>query len=445
MSEKFIAGAHIYDPPREPGLKRFKGLSTDPEGRNWLEIVSSRSYIPLQNSGVLRQMSYDINPILLNEFEKNKIDYRGFIEGQADNVIGTSYIHPILPDLNDDDKRIVIGAGLKRYVEDFGSKPKIFWSPEAAMDTATAKVLIEFGYEAFICAPWQVQLADGGRADNQPVKIDLGRGNIIVALPYDAEMHNEIAFGDVSNADRFRDKHVIPKKNETNPLMFWVDGETFGHHRRFADLFIHYLLTQSLPEVGINPLPINQLSLKELRLKEARLVERTAWSCKCGNLARWSGPCGCSSGNDVSWKSGYYKLFRDLNSQISKIARADLGRDYVPLVIAQFEQAFNNPGGIFTNPRESLISAVVDSLTALTSCATFFDSPHTSGRINIVFALEAIQHLRESGHSSEAGKLELFLMNGLNEIRDPENPYGTLRDVTESMLNNKILVASAYV
>ncbi|KKS64067.1 MAG: Glycoside hydrolase family 57 [Candidatus Collierbacteria bacterium GW2011_GWF2_42_51] len=85
-----------------------------------------------------------------------------------ENGIGEAFIHPILPDLSLSDKSIVISAGVGRFKDITGVNPKIFWPPETAIDTETLNVLIDNGYEGFVCAPEQIIQANGSASDNQP-------------------------------------------------------------------------------------------------------------------------------------------------------------------------------------------------------------------------------------------------------------------------------------
>jgi hypothetical protein len=430
---EIVAGSHFYDPPRNTYHEFYRDVSTDPLGENWLKNVYSRSYGPLMRSGVLSSMSYDINQVLLHEMKRHGLPSQDFIRGKKDNVIGTSYIHPILPDLTDDDKRIVIGAGLDSYRNDFGRSAKIFWSPESALDDATCKVLLEFGIEAVICAPWQLVTADGQPADNRPMRVSLSGRNSIIAIPYDRDVSRILAFKLKSSSYAFRDNVIRPKLGDSDFLIWWVDGETFGHHEPFADMFLHHLLLHALPESGIKTTPINQIDFKKLNLPNARLVERSAWSCHCGNLARWNGSCGCDRGNNLDWISPYYQTFAWLNQAVTQIIHMNLGKDW-RTISRKFEKAFINPGGRFTNTTLSLIAAKVDALTARTSCGTFFGDPDVAGRINIIFALEACQHLRDAGMSAQADYLEGQLMDRLKMIADPKNYTQSLSDVTHAML-----------
>lgn len=176
-----------------------------------------------------------------------------------------------------------------------------------------------------------------------------------------------------------------------------------------------------------------------MKLPQGKLFDRKAWSCLCGDLVRWRQGCGCSGGADASWKPGFYTLFEWLNTSITSIVALKLGRDYVDKMSENFETAFVNPGGSYTTPEQSLMAAKVDALTSRTSCGTFFHEPHTAGRINIVFGLEAIQHLRDAGLLKQADKLETEYMDRLRHIQDPKDYGRTLADVTDMMLNQQMV------
>ncbi len=437
----YICGAHFYDPPRSTYHQEYAGISTDPKSEDWLQKVYEDNYKPVSESRLLTRVSYDINAVLIHELEAHGLSADGFLRN-ADNVIGTSYIHTILPDLSTTDKEIVIGAGLERYRNDFGKDPLVFWSPEAAMDSATAEVLVDYGYQAFVCSPRQLD-THLHEADNRFFNIPLPSGRSITAIAYDRKVSKELAYGEKYNADDFARQHYAKKKGQFNNLITWVDGETFGHHWKFGDLFLNYLLFTSLPEIGIQPTPINQFDFKDLANITARLKERSAWSCECGDLRRWHSSCGCyrdTENYDSSWVDPFYSTFAWLNTEISTLAQQRFGRDYTEIMIKSFEQGFVNPGGKFTTPDLSLIAAAIDGLTARTSCGTFFSSPHTSGRINMLFGLEAITHLKESGETAKADRLLNAYFSRLDQIVDPTNYSQTLLRTLETMVEQKNLL-----
>jgi hypothetical protein len=106
-------------------------------------------------------------------------------------------------------------------------------------------------------------------------------------------------------------------------------------------------------------------------------------------------------------------------------------------LIDQFPQLLENRGGSTSTPTRSLLSAKVASLTALTSCGTFFDNPHTAGHINVAFCLQAIAHLRDSGLQQEADALRNQLDNDLSQVWDPTQPGENLRNLPQTLLGEK--------
>jgi hypothetical protein len=180
------------------------------------------------------------------------------------------------------------------------------WSLETALDTATLVDAQQAGYKGVLCAPEQLERIDGRPADNSPVRINLTNNGQIIAFAFDRPISSRLAFGAKDNADKFTYEVILKQLAELlqgDTLLTWTDAETFGHHYKFADLFLHYLLTNSLPSQNIHPVSLTQaLELIQLEdLPEARLRERTAWSCPHGDLVRWNGECPCFQ-TDASWK-----------------------------------------------------------------------------------------------------------------------------------------------
>jgi hypothetical protein len=438
LSKDILLHTHIYQPPRTVSHHLFKDIHTDPEHRDWTAIIDRECYQPLAEKGIFELISFDINGVLLAELERlNSPSLKKLTQNSRDNMVGTSYIHPILPDLSDSEKRIVIGAGLKRFQKDHhGHKPSVFWPPETAMDTKTAAILTEFDYKAFMCAPWQIKLPDGRPADNIPVRLNLPNGKSIIAIPFDRSYSAGLGFHDKSNAYTFVDHLVTPSFNDVpgQQLIGATDGETFGHHWKFGDHFLESLLKHALPSRGFRPIHSGQVDITDL--PEAQLVERSAWSCHCGDLKRWSNHCACT-GPDNSWKSNYYHTFKQLTAGIEKIARQELGGNYVNSMINHFETGFQNPGPSRSTPKESVLSAYVMALVGRTSCATFFDNPHTSGLINLLFGLVAIQHLKDAGLNRPGAKLEAEYMANLNRVTDPKHHQKTAKHMLENMLHQR--------
>lgn len=438
MGREIVIGLHFYQPPREAIHPEISKISTDPEGKNWTEIIDHQCYEPLAQEGVLEKVSYDIYQTLLIQLEKISPETASmYKKSMEENGVGESFIHPILPDLSEIDKSIVIASGVKRFKEITGQTPKIFWPPETAIDTDTLNVLSENGYEGFVCAPEQIVQQDGFASDNRPTIIALANGKQLIAYPFDRAISSLLAFDPKQNADTFANNYLRTKRDSiahNQVIIAWTDAETFGHHYKNGDKFLDYLLNSSLPSIGLYPTSINSLSLSNSNLPHGQIRERSAWSCPHGNLIRWSGSCDCGWGEDTSWKQPFTESMDFLNNQVSKILHNELGPGYDRLVVEKFYDNFTHPETV-NNPRKALISAKISSLIAKTSCATFFSSPDVSGKINLLYAYQSLLYLKDSGLQSTSRDLEKIFYKKLSNITYP-NCDGTALTALQNMLES---------
>jgi len=417
----FVAGQNIYQPPRQPAHNRLEGKST--QEVDWNLKITRECYSPQIREGTLDLASFDfyatirkMMPSLLNQEETTHLK-----ETMRSRGVGDSFLHVLLPDLDKRDKEILIKAGQNAFKEDVGATPQWFWPPESALDNATLEVLAEAGYLGVLCAPEQISGLDGP-ADNHPIILDLENGNHILALPFDRPVSSELGNGDKSNADKFAEKLIIPRIKDLTPslpMISWTDGETFGHHVPFANLFINYLLTVSLPNAGIGILNINDITKVWLTsdYRSGKLNQRTAWSCPHGNLIRWHGACPCDEGKNGAWKTHYCNALSDFNQQITLLLDQELGKAWPEKLAANFTQAIYHKGS--NNSEMSLLAAKASSLEAQTSCPTFFNNPLTSGKINLLFARQSLENLKDAGQTLLAKKLQQNLIQELSKGIDP--------------------------
>ena len=422
MGREIVVGLHFYQPPREATHPTLSTISTDPQDKNWTAIIEKQCYEPLAHGGILNKVSFDIYQSLLLQLEKiNPETAAIYQKTMKENGIGEAFIHPILPDLSLSDKSIVISAGVGRFKDITGVNPKIFWPPETAIDTETLNVLIDNGYEGFVCAPEQIIQANGSASDNQPTIINLEQGRQIIAYPFDRTISRKLAFDEKQNADFFAHSFVKPR-NENTPqnqvIIAWTDAETFGHHFQNGDKFLHYLLDSSLPSIGLYPVSINNLQLDISKLPKGMIRERSAWSCPHGNLIRWNGSCDCGWGQDTSWKEPFISAMNYLNNEVSSVLQAEIGRGYESIVSANFYELYAHPEKVNT-PEKALIAANISSLIAKTSCATFFSSPEVSGKINLLYAYQSLLYLKDAGLIATSSNTEKILFEKLAAIQYP--------------------------
>lgn len=394
---EMVVGLHLYQPPRHVMHEELSSISTDPNNQDWTEIIDKESYRPLITSKVSENISFDVFGTLRQDLKKIDPQIVEIMDQKLKtNGIADTFIHPILPDLSREDKEIVIGVGKDSILKDIGVELPFIWVPETALDYETLEVLSEFDYKGVVCAPEQVRSFGGESTDSQPIKINLKNGKIIYAIPFDRPVSSAIAFRDKSNADQFCQDFIRPAFNGSKRMIIsYTDGETFGHHWKYGDKFLDYLTNVSLPEQGITPVSINSLNLEKIAV-EGELYNRSAWSCPHGDLIRWRGNCGC--GQDGEWKGAFYNACEKLNEQVTKLVKEELRPNYKELVIKNFEQSFENKG-IKHNKSAlmMLVSAKASALTSRTSCATFFDNPSVSGKISILFGVQSIAYIKDTG------------------------------------------------
>lgn len=418
---------HFHQPSREASHSRLKHVNTDPQRINWTEVITQQSYKYLSKH-VLQKVSYDISGTLDLALETIDPETASAMRTHfLTNGIAHPSIHALIPDLPKVDKRIGIGAGVNRFIKLTGRKPKYFWPPETAIDTETAEVLADFDIWGFFCAPGQIELKEGGNADNIPTLMKLPSGRVITALPFDRVFSKKLAFDDEERARddayKFTDLVVLPGLQRLRngfPLLGCTDGETFGHHMKWGGAFIDTLVNHALPERGINVVSINEVDMKKVTFAEGRIRERTAWSCPHENLARWRGECDCGSeGLDVSWKRPFYGALHRLNNGVTEILKKELGDNFPEKVIDRFDQALRNPGPPFTTPELSLISTKTSSLNGVSSDGTFSKDPGATGNNNILFARQAVEHLKDAGLKEEAARIWTQFLNTMREVHNP--------------------------
>lgn len=452
-----VVGFHFYNPIREGKRIGLHPQQTSPDGIDWLERVLRESYFPLAQKGIYKLATYDVYCELLNH-ELPRVMAMYAAEGKADGVamaqttidamksslaengVGSTYAHSMISDRNTINKRFLIHSGYKQFIKDSGGTPPQFlWTPESGLDIETVQIAAEVGYRGILCAPHQVRLESGELAGVRPTKLKLPKGGELIALPFHKGTSQAIAFADKYDAPLFADKYIVPAysdiPDEQIPVVTYTDGETLGHWWKYGEYFAKYLLEEALPKRGVKLTSVNKLEFPNL--PEGFLQERTAWSCLDGDLARWKGPCQCCKTNDGKWKTPFHEAHRDLNNSITKLVQSELGLsddEFVKILSDDFGTYLENSGPPNTDTRTSALSAQASGLLATKSCGTFFDTPGTSGLINITFAMQAIAHLRDSGLTEKADKIENKYRTKMHKMKDPSDPNRRGTDMIDGLL-----------
>jgi hypothetical protein len=249
------------------------------------------------------------------------------------NAMAQSFHHSILPLLSAADRRTEIRWGLRDFEVRFGRRAVGLWLPETAVDLATLRYLVDEGIRYTILAPWQA--AESHLETRRPYRVDLGDGRAIVVAFYDAGLSASVSFepAATADADRFARERVAARlagtpfdDGEPGLVVIATDGELYGHHQQFRDLFLQRLVSPAADgtDRGFDVVELAGALLGPPieSLRPMRIVERTSWSCHHG-VARWSSEC--PDAHDGRWKGPLRSAFERLAAGVDAVT-ADLFR-----------------------------------------------------------------------------------------------------------------------
>ena len=322
--------AHFYQPSRlDPWTGRLPAEPSAAPFHDWNQRVHAECYRPNAERGTLPYLSWNLGPTLADWMAtEDEAAHARFVADSA-SAIAQPYHHSILPLASAADRRTEIAWGIRDYELRFGRRPAGLWLPETAVDRATLREAARQGIAWTILAPWQA--AESGIDTRHPYRIDLGDDAGIVAIFYDSGLSASASFEPeaTADADRFARERVAPRLGG-GPLpldaplaVIATDGELYGHHQQFRDLFLQRLL---LPDPDASDRGFDVVTL-DVAVAEAashglpamRIAERTSWSCHHG-VARWSGECPDAS--DGRWKAPLRAALERLAGAIDVVTAA---------------------------------------------------------------------------------------------------------------------------
>ena len=335
---KLAVHGHFYQPERrDPFSGQVPPQPAAAPYRDWNARIDAECYKPNVERGNLRHISYDLGPTLGTWLQDNDAPtLAGFVsadrpkadDGERGNAMAQAYHHAILPLASLADRRTEIRWGLRDFELRFKRRATGMWLPETAVDLPTLRILAEEGVRYTILAPWQA--ADPRLDTRRPYRVDLGGGKTMIVVFYDAILSAAASFesGATMNADSFAFERVLPRltgpklPDGTPPMaVIATDGELYGHHQKFRDLFLARLVNPGLEarNRGFDVTTVGQLvggrDAKAFPLTQ--IVERTSWSCHHGIL-RWMAECPDAA--DGRWKGPLRAALERLASAIDAVA-----------------------------------------------------------------------------------------------------------------------------
>ncbi|MEW6221553.1 MAG: DUF3536 domain-containing protein [Thermodesulfobacteriota bacterium] len=343
---------HFYQPPREsPWLEIIERQDSAAPYHDWNERVHAEAYAPNSVARILNDtgqvaaivnnyegISFNFGPTLLGwirqhdaaTYQRIRAADRASserLDGHG-NAIAQAYNHMIMPLANRRDKITQVRWGIADFRSHFGRLPEGMWLPETAVDLETLEILHEEGIAFTILAPNQArrvrtlagrgrwQDVSGGRVDtSRPYAVRLPCGGSLAVFFYHGAIAHDIAFGGLlADGSRLagRLQEALPAAASPVPPLVHVatDGESYGHHHRFGDMGLAFVLAQLADGEDLTLTSYGHYLSLHPPTQEVEVFERSSWSCAHG-VERWRADCGCSSGGHPGWNQAWRAPLRE--------------------------------------------------------------------------------------------------------------------------------------
>jgi alpha-amylase/alpha-mannosidase (GH57 family) len=420
MERYICVHGHFYQPPRENAwLESIEWQDSAYPYHDWNEKITAECYLPNAASRILDEeglitrfvsnyarMSFNFGPTLLSWMEPADPGvYRAIIEADKESqrhfsghgsALAQAYNHIIMPLANRRDKLSQVAWGIRDFERRFGRAPEGMWLPETAVDLETLDIMAELGIRFTILAPHQAQRArrigDAGWQDvsgaaidtTQPYLVRLPSGRQINIFFYNGPISHDIAFNGVLKHGEALAGRLAgafsPATDRPQLVHVATDGETYGHHHRFADMALafalDYIETRNLAKIT----NYGEYLEKFPPIHEVEIIEKTSWSCTHG-VDRWWSDDGCRTGSGKpEWNQKWRTPLRN--------AMDWLRDDLVPRYETRARQLFKDPWAA----RDGYIGVILDR------------SPENVDRF---FRQQAVRELNDAEKTTALKLLEL--------------------------------------
>jgi len=345
LIERYVCiHGHFYQPPREnPWLGVIEVQDSSAPFHDWNERITAECYRPNSRSRILdpegwiehivnnySRMSFDFGPTLLSWLEEFAPDvYAAVLQADRDSAakfgghgsaIAQAYNHMIMPLANSRDKRTQVLWGITDFVRRFKRRPEGMWLPETAVDLESLDIMAENGIIFTILEPAQAarvrgfdraewrDVSDGSIDPRRPYEVRLASGRSISVFFYDGPASRAVAFeGLLAKGETFAERLTglyAEGRGSQQLAHVATDGETYGHHHRFGDMALAYVLDYFDASEEVTLANYGQYLEMFPPQHEVEIAENTSWSCAHG-IERWRADCGCTAGAAPGWDQAW--------------------------------------------------------------------------------------------------------------------------------------------
>ena len=492
---------HFYQPPREnPWLEAIELQESALPCHDWNERVCSECYTPNSVSRVVdsrnkildivnnyEKMSFNFGPTLLSWMEiYAPLTYERIIKadivsvsehGGHGNAIAQVYNHIIMPLANEHDKETQIKWGIRDFEYRFGRKPEGMWLAETAVDDDTLRLLADNGIKFTVLSPYQaLKIRKSGDKDWQDVSwgnIDPARSykyiiksdskKSINLFFYDGAISRSVAFDELlKDGNKFirRLKEGVSESRDYPQLVnIATDGESYGHHTKFGDMALSYVLKIKAESEGFKITNYGEYLEKYESDYEADIKQASSWSCFHG-VGRWKEDCGCSTGGQPGWNQKWRKPLREsldflrdklaiiFENEGKKYFNADawdIRNKYIDVVlnrnnavIKNFQKANFRPDLTETEKVRGmeLLEMQRQAMLMYTSCGWFF---------NEISGIETVQIMKYAARAMQLAAnfsnedIETPFLSILNEAKSNLKEHGTGKTIYEKWVKPSVV------
>ena len=494
---------HFYQPPREnPWLEAIELQDSALPFHDWNERINKECYNPNSVSKIVdsrnrildvvnnyEYMSYNFGPTLLSWMEQfAPLTYERIIKADIEsipehnghgNALAQVYNHIIMPLANEEDKQTQVKWGIRDFEYRFGRKPEGMWLAETAVDDDTLRVLEENGIKFTILSPYQ---AAKFRKKGEKEWTDVSWGNIdparsyryyIKSAPgkyidlffYDGAISRSVAFDELlKDGNKFskRLKEGVSECRDYPQLInIATDGESYGHHTKFGDMALAYVLKIKAKDEGFTITNYGEYLEKYRSDCEVDIKQASSWSCFHG-VGRWKEDCGCSTVGHPGWNQKWRKPLRDaldyLRDELVNIYEDhgkkyfnndvwEVRNKYVDVILDRGDmnvRKFQQENFLPNLSDEDKVRAMElleiqrQSMLMYTSCGWFFSE---------ISGIETVQIMKYAARAMQLAakftdkNIEEHFLNILAEAKSNIPEHGTGKDIFERFVKPSIVTA----